>query len=171
MSAGTERRYCAISARRGKKCSSLRKVQALVLHAHLCRFRSHTEDWKVHRQFERKLGRACRTIHGCVSCTRTFSPEKMQKLPKLRVEARWQKHVLQLWIRMWKDDNGAHQLSQWYLYAFLEFVLIFGQTKTRRSWTSPRIGFKCSYLSARASTVETFFLPPPVHRQQRATSG
>ena len=36
---GTEGRHSAISARRGKKCSLLREVQARILHVHWSRFR------------------------------------------------------------------------------------------------------------------------------------
>ena len=82
---------------------------------------SSEETWKfekVHRQPKRKMGRACRTIHECISCTKTSSPERMQKLPKIRFEARWQNHALQRRSRISKDDKGTHQLSRGHLYDF-----------------------------------------------------
>ena len=54
------------------------------------RARKYSEVWKVHRQPRRKIGRTCKSSHGCISCTKSSGPERMQKLPKRRTEARWQ---------------------------------------------------------------------------------
>ena len=54
---GTERRQCAISARRGKKCSSLREVQGRILH--VCWSPGSEETWnfeKAPRQPKRTVG-------------------------------------------------------------------------------------------------------------------
>ena len=39
-----------------------------------------------------KWDELAKTSHGCISCTTTSSPKRMQKLPTRRNEARWQKH-------------------------------------------------------------------------------
>ena len=51
---GTEERYIAISARHGQKCSSLRKVQARILHVHWSRF---GKTWHFEKYFDDPKGK------------------------------------------------------------------------------------------------------------------
>ena len=49
------------------------------------------EVWKVHRQARRKVGRTCKTSHGCTPCTQTSNPERMQKFQKGELKRAGQK--------------------------------------------------------------------------------
>ena len=73
----TERRQSAISARDGKKCSSVREVPAQILHVHWSRFRKDLELWKVSRWPKRKMGWTGKTrLTECVSCAEASNPEE-----------------------------------------------------------------------------------------------
>ena len=105
-----------------------------------------SEVWKVRRQSRRKIGRTCKSSHGCISCTKSSGPESMQKLPKRRTEARWQKHALQRRSRISKNHNGAHQFSQWHMYALANIRL--SSTDRSGSWRSPWFGIHYSYFKS-----------------------
>ena len=141
---GTERRWRTFSARRGKKCSLLREVEARILHVHWSRFRKDLEFLRSIRWPKRRTGWTGKASYGCVSCTDASNPEKMYQFPERRIEERRCKYAFQ---RRWftcQNDDGSQQFSQRLLYCFSEFVIIL-ERLLRLTLKVKDIRLRCSY--------------------------
>ena len=85
---GTERRQCATSARRGKKCMQLTSRRTKpVLHTHWSRFTTNHGTLKSTQIIQKENGMNPRIM--LRTCTEASNLERVHQFPGRKIEARW----------------------------------------------------------------------------------